>query len=93
MIWKLLFIGFVLSNNRTNKILLLNSMPRNELSKRQRSNSEDINTTNETIGEIYNKSQELDFIPEEKNPPHSFIFLQSLHSVAYSFFQSLIDFL
>ena len=56
MIWKLLFIGFVLSNNRTNKILLLNSMPRNELSKRQRSNSEDINTTNETIGEIYNKS-------------------------------------
>ena len=54
MIWKLLFIGFILRNNRTNKILLLNSMPRNEVSKRQRSNSEDINSINDVI--ICNKN-------------------------------------
>jgi len=61
MFWKLLFVSFVLKNNRINRMILMDSVSNTAIPKRQRSNSDDFEVLNQPIHVIQNRSYQLFF--------------------------------
>lgn len=58
MFWKLLFVSFVLKNNRINRMILMDSVSNTAIPKRQRSNSDEFDLLNQPINVIQNRSRQ-----------------------------------
>ena len=56
MLWKLLFVSFVLKNTRINRFILMDSPHNTAIPKRQRSDSDDFDILNQPINVIQNRS-------------------------------------